>query len=109
LEMTVAPDGGTGAPPLLPEPGVVLTEVDDPEPINCVVVVLVDGGLAFETEQPVKEKIPMDSIPMALNPFRFKCIMDLSVGGGSDCQVKVGEHLLWMYTAGLVSGLKNSP
>lgn len=85
--MIVAPAGGAGALPLLLEPELLLaagvvTEVDAPEPISWVVVVLADDGFALETEHPVKEKIPIDNVPMAQNPFRFNCIMDLSVGGG---------------------------
>ena len=124
--MIVAPAGGAGALPLLfgggvvgvegvvgdvGVVGVVLPEPEDPEvpdPVNCVVV-LAEEGLAFETPHPVIEKIPIDNVPMAQNPFRFNCIKDLSVGGGADCQVKLGEHLLWMYRVGLVKGLKNSP
>ena len=91
--MTVAPDGGAGASPLLPGAGVGVVGVEPPEvdepiapdPVNWPVVVLLDEeGLAFETAQPVNENIPIDNIPMAQNPFRFKCIMDLSVGGGAD-------------------------
>ena len=81
--MIIAPAGTAGALPLLLEPDVVvLTEVDEPEPFTWVVVVLADEGSAFETEHPVKEKNPIDNVPMAQNPFRFNCIMDLSVGGG---------------------------
>jgi hypothetical protein len=122
LEMIVAPAGGAGAPPLLlggrvegveGDVGVdgVLPELGDPDvpdPANCVVV-LAEEDLAFETPHPVIEKIPIDNVPMAQNPFRFNCIKDLSVGGGADCQVKVGEHLLWIYPARHVGGLKNSP
>ena len=118
--MIVAPAGGAGGPPVSVGVGVdrvdgvvgvVLPELGDPDvpdPVNCVVV-LAEEGLAFETPHPVIEKIPIDNVPMAQNPFRFNCIKDLSVGGGADCQVKLGEHLLWMYRVGLVKGLKNSP
>ena len=87
FEMIVAPAGGAGALPLLPEVGVAgeLPALDPelPDPTSWVVVVLVEEGLAFETPHPVIEKIPSDNVPMAQNPFRFNCIKDLSVGGGS--------------------------
>ena len=43
-----------------------------------------DDLWAFEIPHPVIEKSAIDNVPMAQNPFRFKCIMDLSVGGGAD-------------------------
>jgi hypothetical protein len=105
LEMIVAPAGGGGASPLFGGAGVgvgagvgagvgvgvgvgvVPPELDDPElpdPVNWLVVVLVeDDVLALETPHPVNEKAAIDNVPIAQNPFRFNCIMDLSVGGGS--------------------------
>lgn len=67
--------------------GVVPPELEDPEPpepVNWLVVVLADDDvLALETPHPVNEKAAIDNVPIAQNPFRFNCIMDLSVGGGN--------------------------
>src|SRR5215469_7767872 len=67
--------------------GVVPPELGDPElpePVNWLVVVLVDDDvLALETPHPINENAAIDNVPIAQNPFRFNCIMDLSVGGGS--------------------------
>ena len=102
--MMVAPDGGGGASPFGDGlglgvgvgvgagvgvgvgVGVGLPELGDPElpePVNWLVVVLAeDDVLALETPHPENETTAIDNVPIAQNPFRFNCIMDLSVGGG---------------------------
>ena len=69
--------GLVGVPPELGDPEL-------PDPVNWLVVVLVeDDVLALETPHPANETTAIDNVPIAQNPFRFNCIMDLSVGGGS--------------------------
>ena len=93
FDMVIAPAGGRGAFPLLPEVlvGVGVAELpeelDDPaepeEPVNWFVVVPDEEDvIAFDPPQPVTEKIARMSAPIAQNPFRFNSILDLSVGGG---------------------------
>lgn len=149
--ITVAPDGGAGTLPPLPDPDDEEPEDDDPledvdvplevdeVPDEAVEVPAVEddpgeledvpddeladvlevlgtvaaAGLAeavivvFDPPHPVIAKAAMARVPIAPNPFRFNCIRGPFRRWGADSQVKLEEHLLWMYTASCLSGLKN--
>jgi hypothetical protein len=86
-------------------------ELEDPEAAAGVVVlvVLVEAVIAFDPPHPVMAKAATVSVPMAQNPFRFNCIRGPFRRWGADSQAKLGEHLLWMYPASVLSELQNSP
>ena len=112
-------------PDEVPDEAVALPDVDDdPEELEEVAAddvadvpevlgTAAEAGLAeavivvFDPPHPVMAKAAIARVPMAPNPFKFNCIRGPFRRWGADSQVKLGEHLLWMYTASCLSGLKN--
>lgn len=118
--MTSAPEG-TGAGVGLGVGVGVGVGVDDPEELvvddadgdddatEGPVVVPADLLKAFVPPQPVMEKAAIITTAMAQNPFRFKCIMDLSVGGGRRLSGHIRVPSTLPLSVESSRGLQNSP
>lgn len=92
-----------------PEELVVDDADGDDDATEGPAVVPADLLKAFVPPQPVMEKAAIITTGTPQNPFRFKCIMDLSVGGGCRLQVTLGFHLLCLYPSRAVGGYRIRP
>ena len=84
---------------------------DDPEGLgdpaaNWVVVVPGDELMALPPPHPVTASDAMASVPTAQSPFRFNCIMGPFGRWGTDVEVTLGKHLLWINPVRVVVGLQ---